>query len=95
MQWKSQDNKKIFNRERIRISVLIGFLLAVFISFTAAEQINELSFLFPEFSISPSVELDEKCEQEAESSDDLVIKVEDDEKPEVRFFIVDFFKSLF
>lgn len=95
MQWKSQDNKKILNRERLRISILIGFLLAVFISFTAGEQIKELSFLFPEFSISPSVKLDEECENKAKSSDDLVVEVEDDEKPEVRFFIVDFFKSLF
>lgn len=95
MQFKLQDNKKILNRERIRIAVLIGFLLAVFISFTVGEQINELSFLFPEFSISPSVELDKESEQKAKSSDDLVVEVEDDEKPEVRFFIVDFFKSLF
>lgn len=90
-----QENNKVINRERVRIAVVIGFLLAVFISSTAGEELNELSFLFPEFSISSSVKLDEKSEREARDSDDLIVEVEEKEKPEVRFFIVDFFKSLF
>lgn len=94
MQIKSQEDRKLFSTERLKVAVLIGFLTAVFISFTAGEELKELSFLFPEFSISPSVELDEKSEKEARSSDDLVVEVEEDEKPQVRFFIVDFFKSL-
>lgn len=94
MQIKSQESRKLFSTERLKIAVLIGFLMAVFISFTAGEELKELSFLFPEFSISPSVKLDEKSEREAKSSDDLVVEVEENEKPEVRFFIVDFFKSL-
>lgn len=95
MQIKSQENRKIFSSERLKIAVLIGFLMAVFISFTAGEELKELSFLFPEFSISPSVELDKKNQQEAKNSDDLVVEVEEDEETEVRFFIVDFFRSLF
>ncbi len=87
-------NWLIFKRERLKIALLIGFMLAALISFTAGEEIRELSFLFPEFSIAPSVKLNEESENKAKDSDDLVVEVEEDDKPKVRFFIVDFFKSL-
>ncbi len=90
----SKKNRLIFNRERLKIALLIGFMLAALISFTAEEEIRELSFLFPEFSISPSVKLDEESESKAKDSDDLVVEVDENDKPKVRFFIVDFIKSL-
>lgn len=94
MNRKLYDNKKILSCERMKLAVLIGFLLAVFISFVAGEELSEISFLFPEFSISSSVKLDEESERETKDSDDLIIEVEENEKTEVRFFIVDFLKSL-
>ena len=94
MNQKLYDNKKVLSCERMKLAVLIGFLLAVFISFIAGEELSEISFLFPEFSISSSVKLDEKSERETKDSDDLIIEVEENEKHEVRFFIVDFFKPL-
>lgn len=90
----SKKNRLIFERERLKIALLTGFMLAALISFTAGDEIRELSFLFPEFSISPSVKLNEESENKAKSSDDLVVEVEENEKPKVRFFIVDFIKSL-
>lgn len=93
---KSQEKyQTIFKRERLKIAVITGFILVMFMSFMAGEEIRELSFLFPEFSISPSVKLDEESKDKAKNSDDLVVEVEDNERPKVRFFIVDFFKSLF
>lgn len=89
-----EKNQLIFKRERLKIALLTGFMLAALISFTAGEEIRELSFLFPEFSIAPSVKLNEESENKAKDSDDLVVEVEEDDKPKVRFFIVDFFKSL-
>ncbi len=89
-----ENNKQLFKRERIKAAIIIGFMAAVFMSFTFGEELKELSFLFPEFSISPSVRLDEENKNKAKSSDDLVVEVEEDEKPDVRFFIIDFFKSL-
>ncbi len=94
MQMKIQDRLTL-KKERLKTAVVTGFLLAALISFTAGDEIRELSFLFPEFSISPSVKLDEESKNKAKNSDDLVVEVEDNEKPKVRFFIVDFFKSLF
>ena len=90
----SEKNLIIFRRQRLKIALLIGFMLAALISFTAEEEIRELSFLFPEFSISPSVKLDEESESKAKDSDDLVVEVEENGKPKVRLFIVDFIKSL-
>ena len=89
-----EKNRLIFKRERLKIALLTGFILAALISFTTGEEIRELSFLFPEFSIAPSVKLNEESENKAKDSDDLVVEVEEDDKPKVRFFIVDFFKSL-
>ena len=91
----SEKNKLIFKIKRLKIALITGFLLVTLISFTAGEEIRELSFLFPEFSIAPSVKLDEESNSKAKDSDDLVVEVEENEKPKVRFFIVDFFKSLF
>ena len=90
----SEKNLIIFRRQRLKIALLTGFMLAALISFTAGDEIKELSFLFPEFSISPSVKLDEESESKAKDSDDLVVEVEENEKPKVRFFIVDFLKKL-
>ena len=90
----SKKNRLIFERERLKIALLTGFMLAALISFTAGDEIRELSFLFPEFSISPSVKLDEESENKAKDSDDLVVEVEEGDKPKVRFFIVDFLKKL-
>lgn len=90
-----ENNRQVLKRERLKIAVIIGFLVVILMSFTAGEELRELSFLFPEFSISPSVKLDEESKNKAKSSDDLVVEVEENEKPKVRFFIVDFFKSLF
>lgn len=87
-------NRLVISRERLKTALITGFLLAALISFTAGDELRELSFLFPEFSISPSVKLDEKNKNKAKNSDDLVVEVEDNEKTEVRFFIVDFFRSL-
>ena len=96
---KLYENKKLtFKRKRfarLKTAVMAGFLVALLISFTAGAELRELSFLFPEFSISPSVKLDEESKNKAKNSDDLVVEVEENEKPKVRFFIVDFFKSLF
>lgn len=95
MQFKLYEkNQRTLKRERLKIAVLTGFIAAALITFTAGEEIRELSFLFPEFSISPSVKLDEESKNKAKGSDDLVVEVEENEKPKVRFFIVDFFKSL-
>ncbi len=87
-------NRLVISRERLKTALITGFLLAVFISFTVGDELKELSFLFPEFSISPSVKLDEKNKNKKKNSDDLVVEVDNNEKTEVRFFIVDFFKSL-
>ena len=90
----SEKNLIIFRRQRLKIALLTGFMLTALISFTAGDEIKELSFLFPEFSISPSVKLDEESESKAKDSDDLVVEVEENDKPKVRFFIVDFLKKL-
>lgn len=90
----SEKNLIIFRRQRLKIALLTGFMLTALISFTAEDEIRELSFLFPEFSISPSVKLDEESESKAKDSDDLVVEVEENDKPKVRFFIVDFLKKL-
>ena len=96
MQMKIHERNRIdLRRERLKIAVITGFLIAALISFTSGEELRELSFLFPEFSISPSVKLNDESENKAKNSDDLVVEVEKDEKPQVRFFIVDFFKKLF
>lgn len=89
-----EKNHCLLKRERLKTALITGFLLAVFISFTVGDELKELSFLFPEFSISPSVKLDEKNNNKAKNSDDLVVEVDNNDKTEVRFFIVDFFKSL-
>ncbi len=90
-----ENNRRLLKKERIKNAVIVGFLVVMLMSFTAGEEIRELSFLFPEFSISPSVKLDEESKHKAKNSDDMVVEVEENEKPKVRFFIVDFFKSLF
>ncbi len=95
MQFYFKSIKKLFSKERVKLSIVIGFITAMFISFAVDNEMKELSFLFPEFSISSSVRLDDETQNKAENSDDLVVEVEEKEKPEVRFFIIDFFKSLF
>ena len=64
MQMKIQDRLTL-KKERLKTAVVTGFLLAALISFTAGDEIRELSFLFPEFSISPSVKLDEESKNKA------------------------------
>ena len=71
MQMKIQDRLTL-KKERLKTAVVTGFLLAALISFTAGDEIRELSFLFPEFSISPSVKLDEESKNKAKNSDFLL-----------------------
>lgn len=78
-------------RSRVLTSLLIGFLASVMLVFAGASEIKELSFLFPEISLSPAVNI----ENEESDNDDEKVKVYDDDKIEIRFFLFDLFEGWF